>query len=172
MRNLPLGAPDVLEETVTLGETVQRVVALTHGTDETRESVDDVLALDCTAVLIHLGDGNLAGAVVLGSDDPARRRALARDVTRGRPLLENVCGRYSSKLTAKKIGLQVDDFATVVLHLCGLLWVLRSDGSGFVAGAGDQDSGISGESRISTNFADLVGAVGWATCTDQIAPLV
>lgn len=81
MRNLPLGAPDVLEETVALGETVQRIVALTHGANEARQGVNNVLALDGTAVLVHLSDGDLARAVVLGPDDPARRRALAGDVT-------------------------------------------------------------------------------------------
>ena len=82
-RNLPLGAPDVLEEAVALSEAVQSIVALAHGADETREGVDDVLALDGTAVLVDLGDGDLARAVVLGLDDSARRRALAGDVTGG-----------------------------------------------------------------------------------------
>ncbi len=72
-RNLPLGAPDVLEEAVALGEPVQRIVALAHGADEAGQSIDDVLALDGTAVLVDLGDGELAGTVVLGLDDSARR---------------------------------------------------------------------------------------------------
>ena len=82
-RNLPLGAPDVLEEAVTLSEAVQGIVALAHGADETGQSVDDVLALDGPAVLVDLGDGDLARTVVLGLDDSARRRALAGDVTGG-----------------------------------------------------------------------------------------
>jgi len=82
-RNLPLGAPDVLEEAVALSKAVQSIVALAHGTDEAGQSIDDVLALDSPAVLVDLGDGDLARTVVLGLDDPARRGALARDVTGG-----------------------------------------------------------------------------------------
>lgn len=82
-RNLPLGAPDALEEAVPLGEPVQRIVALAHGADEAGQGVDDVLALDGPAVLVDLGNGDLAGAVVLSLDNPARRRALAGDVTGG-----------------------------------------------------------------------------------------
>jgi hypothetical protein len=92
-RDLSLGRPDVLEETVTLSESVQSIVALAHGADETGESVDNVLALDRPAVLVDLGDGDLARTVVLGLDDAARRRALAGDV-------------------------KIDDFALVVLHDC------------------------------------------------------
>ena len=92
-RNLPLGAPDVLEEAVALGEAVEGIVALTHGADETRQSVDDVLALDGTAVLVDLGDGDLARAVVLGPDDSARRRALAGDVTGRGPGVSKIASR-------------------------------------------------------------------------------
>jgi hypothetical protein len=77
-----LAAPDVLEETVTLGEAVYGVVALAHGTDETAEGVDVVLAGDGTAVLVNLGDRDLDGAVILGLDDAVGGAALARDVTK------------------------------------------------------------------------------------------
>jgi hypothetical protein len=40
-----------------------------------------VLALDGTAVLVNLGDGELDGSVVLGLDDAVGGAALARDVT-------------------------------------------------------------------------------------------
>lgn len=77
---LSLGAPDVLEEAVALGQAVEGVVALAHGADEAAEGVGLVLALDGTAVLVDLGDGDLDGAVVLGLDDAVGRRALPRDV--------------------------------------------------------------------------------------------
>lgn len=120
-RNLPLGAPDVLEEAVTLSEAVQGIVALAHGADETGQSVDDVLALDGPAVLVDLGDGDLARTVVLGLDDSARRRALAGDVT-GRGLVSvRLRVRTAIRgLSSSRASLQVDDFTTVVLHLCDL----------------------------------------------------
>lgn len=80
-RHLALGVPDGLEETIALGKAVEGVVRLAHGANEAGEGVDDVLALDGTAVLVDLGDGDLARTVVLGLDDAARRRALAGDVT-------------------------------------------------------------------------------------------
>lgn len=86
-RHLALGVPDGLEETIALGKAVEGVVRLAHGANEAGESVDDVLALDGTAVLVDLGDGDLARTVVLGLDDAARRRALAGDVTRRIPPL-------------------------------------------------------------------------------------
>jgi hypothetical protein len=118
-RNLPLGAPDVLEEAVALGEAVQSIVALAHGTDEAGQSIDDVLALDGAAVLVDLGDGDLARSVVLGLDDAARRGALAGDVTGG--VCVSRTARCDPSLSSGVAGLQVDNFATVVLHLCDLL---------------------------------------------------
>ena len=82
MSRLSLGAPDALEEAVPLGEAVHGVVALGHGTNETGESVDVVLAGDLTAVLVNLGDGDLDGGVVLGLDDAVGGRALPGDVAR------------------------------------------------------------------------------------------
>ena len=103
-RNLPLGAPDVLEEAVALGEAVQGIVALTHGADEAGQGVDDVLALDGTAVLVDLGDGDLARTVVLGLDDAARRRALAGDVTGGGTLSVQTLGRRSANWRRRAAG--------------------------------------------------------------------
>jgi hypothetical protein len=77
---LPLGRPDGLDETVALSQAVQGVVGLAHGADEAAQGVDVVLALDGTAVLVDLGDGDLNGGVVLGLDDAVGRRALPRDV--------------------------------------------------------------------------------------------
>lgn len=78
---LSLGGPDVLEETIALGQAVQGIVALTHGTDEAAQSVDVVLAGDGTASLVDLGNVDLDRAVVLGLDDAVGGAALARDVT-------------------------------------------------------------------------------------------
>ena len=79
--HLSLSAPDALNQTITLRQAVQSIVALTHGTDETAEGVDVVLAGDGTAVLVNLGDGDLDRAVVLGLDDAVGGAALAGDVT-------------------------------------------------------------------------------------------
>jgi len=75
------GAPDVLDEAVALSKAVQGIVALAHGPNESAEGIDVVLALDGTAVLVDLGDGNLNRGVILGLDDAVRGAALARDVT-------------------------------------------------------------------------------------------
>lgn len=75
------GAPDVLDEAVALGQTVERIVALAHGPDKSAEGVDVVLALDGTAVLVNLRNRDLDRGVVLGLDDAVRGAALAWDVT-------------------------------------------------------------------------------------------
>lgn len=77
---LSLAAPDALNEAITLSETVEGIVALTHGTDETAEGVDVVLALNSATVLVNLGDGDLDRSVVLGLDDAVGGAALAGDV--------------------------------------------------------------------------------------------
>jgi hypothetical protein len=79
--NLTDGVPDGLEESVALSQPVHSIVALAHGADKAAEGVDVVLALDGTAVLVDLGDGELDGSVVLGLDDAVGGAALARDVT-------------------------------------------------------------------------------------------
>jgi hypothetical protein len=80
---LSLSAPDALDEAITLGQSVQGIVGLAHGTDEAAESVDVVLTGDGTAGLVNLGDGDLDGTVVLGLDDTVGGRALAGDVAVG-----------------------------------------------------------------------------------------
>lgn len=82
-RCLSLGAPDALEETIPLCQSVESIVALSHGPDESREGVDVVLAGDLTAGLIDLGNGDLDGSVVLGLDNPVRGGALSGDVAIG-----------------------------------------------------------------------------------------
>lgn len=81
MNNLTLagGSPDVLEVTVTLGQTVEGVVTLAAGTDEAAESEGLVLAGVAT-VLVNLADGELDGGVVVGLDDAVGGAALAGHV--------------------------------------------------------------------------------------------
>lgn len=81
---LSLAAPDALEETIPLCQSVQGIVALSHGANESGESVDVVLAGDLAAGLVDLGDGDLDGSVVLGLDDPVGGGALSGDVARRR----------------------------------------------------------------------------------------
>lgn len=73
---LSLGAPDALDEAITLAETVHGVIRLAHGAHETAESVDVVLASNGAAVLINLGDGDLDGSVVLGLDQTCIQKSL------------------------------------------------------------------------------------------------
>lgn len=77
---LTLSGPDGLDEAVALCQSVQRIVALAHSTHESAESVDVVLALDSTSVLVDLGDGNLHRTVILGLDDSVGGRAFSGDV--------------------------------------------------------------------------------------------
>jgi hypothetical protein len=78
--SLLLSAPDALQETITLCQSVEGVVALAHRADEAAEGVDLVLA-GVSAVLVDLSDGDLDGSVVLGLDDAVRCAALAGDQT-------------------------------------------------------------------------------------------
>lgn len=78
--SLAASAPDILQQTITLRQSVQGVVALAHGPHESAQCVH--LALACeSAVLINLADGDLNGCVVLGLDDAVGSTALAGDVT-------------------------------------------------------------------------------------------
>ena len=63
-----------------LAEAVERVVALTLVADRARDRDVGGLAGDDLAVLVDVGDGDLHRGVVLGLDQAAGRRALARHV--------------------------------------------------------------------------------------------
>lgn len=82
MQNLSLGltAPDVLQQSIALCQSVQGVVTLAHSSDETAESIDLVLA-GSASVLVNLGDGDLDRSVVLGLDDTVGCAALTWNVT-------------------------------------------------------------------------------------------
>lgn len=74
-----LGTPDALEESVSLGESVEAVVALGAGTNEAGQGIHLVLS-GITAVLVNLADADLHAGVVLGLDDAVGGAALARHV--------------------------------------------------------------------------------------------
>lgn len=78
--SLLLSTPDALQETITLCQPVEGVVALAHRADEAAEGIDLVVA-GVSAVLVDLSDRDLDGCVVLGLDDAVRCAALAWDQT-------------------------------------------------------------------------------------------
>jgi len=69
---LPGSGPDILEQTITLSEAVQRVITLTHRTDETAESVVDALT-GVASVLVNLSDRDLDRRVILGLNQVPRK---------------------------------------------------------------------------------------------------
>lgn len=79
--DLSLGRPDALQVSIALKQAVHRVVGLTHGADEAGQGVDLVVASNGTAILGDLGNGNLDGGVVVGTDDAVGGAALAWNVT-------------------------------------------------------------------------------------------
>lgn len=72
-------APDVLQESIPLSQTVQAVITLAHSSYESGESIDLVFT-GVSAVLINLSDADLDGSVVLGLNDTVGGTALAWDV--------------------------------------------------------------------------------------------
>lgn len=81
--SLAASGPDILQQTIALSKSVQRVVALAPGTDETAESVHLVLT-GVTAVLVNLSDGDLHRGVILGLNDAVGCAALSWDVPAAR----------------------------------------------------------------------------------------
>jgi hypothetical protein len=78
--SLAASAPDILQQAITLRQSVQGIVALAHSPYEAAQGVD--LALACeSAVLVNLSNGDLDGCVVLGLDNAVGGAALAGDVT-------------------------------------------------------------------------------------------
>lgn len=93
-----LSGPDALQETITLGQSVEGVVALAHGADESAKGVDLVVT-GVAAVLVNLADGDLDRGVILGLDDAVGGAALAWDQTVYIPsLATTVLMRFSSAL--------------------------------------------------------------------------
>lgn len=91
--SLAASAPHILQQTIPLRQPVQRVIALTHGSHESAESVNLALACEST-ILINLANGDLDGCMILGLDNAVGGTALSGDV-------------------------KVDEFTLVVFHLGG-----------------------------------------------------
>lgn len=71
---------DVLQQTVGLSQSVERVIGLTSGSNVTREDVSLVVTRDSTAILINVGNVDLDRGVVLSLDESVGSRTLARNV--------------------------------------------------------------------------------------------
>lgn len=69
--------PDVLQQTVLLGQSVDRVVSLTSGSDVAGQGVGGVRTSNGSALSIDVGDVDLDGSVVLSLDDSVRSRTLS-----------------------------------------------------------------------------------------------
>lgn len=125
--SLLLSAPDALQETITLCQPVEGVVALAHRADEAAEGVDLVLA-GVSAVLVDLSDGDLDGCVILGLDDAVGCAALAGDQTVEKTTLaypvtsgsNSTAGNWRIERESKRGGEdeQVNEFSLIVLHVC------------------------------------------------------
>jgi hypothetical protein len=117
--SLAASAPDVLQQTIPLRQSVQGIVALAHGSYKSAEGVDLALAGE-SAVLVNLANGDLDGRMVLGLDNAVGGTALAGDVTAktvGSASLPTLRGasRWSHFELWRDV--QVDEFSLIVFHL-------------------------------------------------------
>lgn len=69
--------PDVLQQTVLLSQSVQRVISFTSGSDVTAQGVGGVGTGNGSSLLVDVGNVDLNRGVVLGLDDSVRSRALS-----------------------------------------------------------------------------------------------
>lgn len=69
--------PDVLQQTVLLGQSVDGVVTLTSGSDVTRQGVAGVGTSNGSALVVNVGNVDLDRSVVLGLDDSVGSRTLS-----------------------------------------------------------------------------------------------
>ena len=77
---LPTRTPNALQETISLCQPVQRVVALPHRPDESTQRVD--LIFTCVpTVLVDFADADLDGGMVLRFYDTVCSAAFAGDIT-------------------------------------------------------------------------------------------
>jgi hypothetical protein len=79
--SLAASAPDILQQTISLRQSVQGIITLPHGSYKSAKSVDLTFACEPT-VLVNLSDGDLDGRVILGLDYAVGGTALARDVAK------------------------------------------------------------------------------------------
>jgi hypothetical protein len=82
--SLAASAPYVLQQTISLCQSVQGIIALAHRSYETAECVNLAFAGE-SAVLVNLSYGDLDGGMVLGLDDAVGGAALSWDVAVGIP---------------------------------------------------------------------------------------
>jgi len=78
--SLAASAPHVLQQTISLCQSVQGIIALAHRSYKSAKCVNLALAGEST-VLVNLSYGDLDGGMVLGLDDAVGGAALSWDVT-------------------------------------------------------------------------------------------
>ena len=72
--------PNVLQQTIVLSQTVQRVIGFTSGSNVTGQSVSDVFTWNGAAFFINLGNVDLNRSVVIGFDDSVGSRTLSWNI--------------------------------------------------------------------------------------------
>lgn len=72
--------PDVLQQTILLSQSVQRVVSFTSGSDITGQSVGGVGTLNSSTVFVNVSNVDLNRSMVLSLDDSVGGRTLSWDV--------------------------------------------------------------------------------------------
>lgn len=72
--------PDVLQQTVVLSQSVQRVVRFTSRSEVTAQGVGGVGTGDGSAFFVNIGNVDLDRSMVLSLDDSVSGRTLSRNV--------------------------------------------------------------------------------------------
>lgn len=72
--------PNVLQQTIVLSQTVQRIIRFTSGSNVTGQSVGNVLTWDSTSFFINLSDVDLNRCVVISLDDSVGSRTFSWNV--------------------------------------------------------------------------------------------
>ena len=73
-------SPDVLQQTIVLSQTVQRVIGFTSGSDVTGQSVGNVFTWNGTAFFVNSGNVDLNRGVVISLDDSVGSRTFSWNV--------------------------------------------------------------------------------------------
>lgn len=115
--SLAASAPDVLQQSIPLRQSVQGIVALAHGSHKSAQGVDLALAGE-SAVLVNLANGDLDGRMVLGLDDAVGGAALAGDVTAQTVRSASIPTSRGISRVAFQLwrDVQVDEFSLIVFH--------------------------------------------------------
>lgn len=72
--------PDIVDQTVLLGQSVDLVVSLTSGSNETGQCVQGVGVWDSSTFFVDISDCNLDRCMVLSLDDSVGSRTLSWNV--------------------------------------------------------------------------------------------